>query len=244
MNKDKTLVLGHRGAMGLAPENTAVSFERALDEGADGVEFDVQMTRDGELVVIHDQNLERVTGKKSLVKDITLKEIKELDVGSHFQDDFAGQEILTLDETLDIVKKCSVINIEIKNGPVIYPKIEEKVISTVEKYGISDRIIISSFNHYTVRKFKELSPKLTCGVLHMAGLYQPWKYAKMVGADAVHPYGLSITPKLVEKCQAEGVMVNVFGVNEERMLKKVIEAGPDMVITDYPAKALKLLGRK
>ena len=241
MYEDKPLILGHRGAMGSAPENTIISFKKALEQGADGVEFDVQMTKDGELVVIHDENIERISGKKAMVKDLTLQEIKKYDAGSHYKKRFSGAKIPTLAETLEVVKKCSVINIEIKNGPIIYPEIEEKVVQTVREFDISDKVIISSFNHNTIRKIKEISPDLHCGLLHMAGLYHPWEYAKLVGVDALHPYGLSISPETIRECHQREIKINVFGVNDKNALKRLIEYGVDIIITDYPRLALDLL---
>ncbi len=236
----KPLIVGHRGAMGTAPENTAFSFKKAIDTGADGIEFDVHMTKDGYLVVIHDERIGRTTSGKGFIKDLTLKEIKDYDVGSSFSPLYSQERILTLEETLDLVKICSVINVEIKNGPIFYEGIEERVLKIINNYGIQDKVIISSFNHYTIHKIKELEPDVSCGLLYMAGLFKPWEYAQKVGAEALHPFYLSITPELIQLCHQNDIKVNVFGANEPEMLGMLIKANVDMIITDYPEKGIKL----
>jgi len=236
----KPLIIGHRGAMGTAPENTAVSFEKAINKGADGVEFDVHMTRDARLVVIHDERIDRTSDGSGLVKDLTLKELKQYDFGSHFDSAFAGQKILTLEEALEITLKCDVINIEIKNGPIFYEGIEEKVLKVVKDFDVERKVIISSFNHYTIHKIAKLAPDIMRGVLYMEGLFQPWEYAKTVGANAVHPYYLSIIPDEIRRCHENGIAVNVFGTNDDYFFEMFIKAGVDIIITDFPERALRV----
>lgn len=236
----KPLIMGHRGAMGTAPENTAISFQKALNTGADGIEFDVHMSRDGHLVVIHDERIDRTTNGKGFIKDLTLEEIKEYEAGSYFDPGYSEERILTLEETLSLARDCQAINIEIKNGPIFYEGIEEKVIQTIEKFELKEKVIISSFNHYTVHKIKELDPGISCGLLYMAGLFQPWEYARKVGVEALHPFYLSINQEVIQQCQENGIMVNVFGANEPEMLGMLIKTGVDMIITDFPERGLQL----
>ncbi|MDI3547141.1 MAG: glycerophosphoryl diester phosphodiesterase [Halanaerobiales bacterium] len=239
----KPYIIGHRGAMGSAPENTAISFRKALAAGADGVEFDVHMTKDNRLVVIHDERIDRTTDGRGWVKDLTLEEIKGVDAGSYYGPEFAGQRILTLEETLEIVKESRIINIELKNGPIFYPGLEERVIKVITDFRIKEKVIISSFNHYSIHKVKQIAPEVKCGLLYMAGLYQPWEYARNLGVEAIHPYFAGIIPEIVTRCHDHKIEVNVFGVNDEGLLTKMIKLGVDMLITDYPEKALRLKRR-
>ncbi len=236
----KTLIIGHRGAMGSAPENTAVSFKQALAAGADGVELDLHLTRDRQPVVIHDQSVDRTTDGKGLIKDLTLKEVKQLDAGGKFGLSFAREEILTLAETLELVKQAKVINIELKSGPIIYDGIEEMVLAEIKNFGLESRVLISSFNHYSIVKVKGLAPGIKCGLLYMAGLYQPWLYAKTVAAEAIHPYYPGVLPPIVEGCREAGIELNVFGANREEELTRLLKLGVNMIITDYPDRALRL----
>ncbi|HHZ01174.1 MAG TPA: glycerophosphodiester phosphodiesterase [Tissierellia bacterium] len=236
----KPLIIAHRGAMGTAPENTAASFRKAMDEGADGIELDVHMTKDGHLVVIHDERVDRTSNGKGFVKDMTLNELKEFDFGSYYDAAYAGERILTLEEALEIIQKCPLINIEIKNGPIFYEGIEEKVLDVIREFGIASRVVISSFNHYTIHKISQLYPEISCGLLYMEGLFRPWEYARTVGAQALHPYYLSVTPDEIRRCRENGLKVNVFGANDDYFINALIRAGADGIITDYPARALEI----
>ncbi len=236
----KPLIIAHRGAMGTAPENTAASFEKAIAEGVDGVELDVHLSKDGHLVVIHDESIDRTSNGKGMVKDMTLEELRRYDFGSYFDEAYAGERILTLEEALEIIRECKLINIEIKNGPIFYEGIEEKVLKVIRDFDIASRVIISSFNHYTINKISKLQPEISCGILYMEGLFKPWEYARNVGAQALHPYYFAITPDEIGRCRENGVKVNVWGANDEFFIRGLIEAGVDGIITDYPGKALAL----
>src|SRR5690606_20002442 len=159
--KDMTtpLIIAHRGASDQAPETTMAAFRRALDIGADGIELDVHMSADGRLVVIHDETVDRTSNGKGLVKDKTLAELKELDFGSWFSEGFRGEKIPELEDVLELLSDRDVLlNIEIKNGPVFYPGIETAVADALQKYGMTDRTIISSFNHYTLVEIRRYDP--------------------------------------------------------------------------------------
>src|SRR6056297_1649122 len=147
-------ILGHRGASGMAPENTESAFKKALQSGADGVELDVHLTKDKELVVIHDERVDRTTDGTGYVKDLTLKEIKKLDAGSYFSPQFAGERILTLEEALELARSFKLINIEIKNMIIKYKDIERELLGTIKKMNLESKVICSSFNHYSVALIK------------------------------------------------------------------------------------------
>jgi len=232
----------HRGASAYCPENTMASFARALELGASGIETDVQMTKDGRLVLIHDESLERTTGKKAWVKDLTWEEIQTLDAGSWFHADFAGEKLPSLEQLLELASdKGIIVNIELKNGFIQYPELERKVIETIRRYGMAERTIISGFNHYSLRECHQIAPDIRTGILYMEGLYEPWDYAKRIGADALHAYMHALTPELVAEAARNGVAYHPFTVNEESMMKALIEAGVAGIITDYPDKLAQIL---
>ena len=236
----KPYILAHRGASALAPENTAVSFQMAIDMGADGVEFDVQMTKDDELVIIHDEKVDRTTNGQGYVKDYVLNEIKSLDAGVSVFPKFTGEKILTLHETLEIVKQCEIINIELKNGIIKYPGLEEKVIHAVRSCHVEQKVILSSFNHFSIHKISNIAPDIRAGILYVSILYNPWDYARQVGAGAIHPHYLGITGEMIEKSHENGMKVNVYTVNEERDIIQMCKQGVDAIITDYPDRAIRL----
>ncbi|ANS73797.1 hypothetical protein AWM70_03760 [Paenibacillus yonginensis] len=236
------LNIAHRGASGYCPENTMAAFKRAIELGANGIETDVQMTADGHLVLIHDEGLQRTAGSPKRVKDVTLEELRTLDAGSWYDPSFAGERVPTLRELLELVLPTSVqVNIELKNGIVQYPGLEEAVIQEVRELGLSDRIIISSFNHYSLVKCKQLAPEIRTGVLYMEGLYEPWKYAAGLGADALHPHYFAVLPEWVAASAEQNIAYHPFTVNKEEDMKRLLEAGVAAIITDYPDKLGSLL---
>lgn len=232
----------HRGAAGHRPENTMASFSYALELGATGIETDVQMTKDGHLVLIHDETLQRTAGTPEWVKDVTLEELRSRDAGSWYHPDYSGEKIPTLNELLELVRDTdTVVNLELKNGFVLYPEMERKVIDTVRSYGLTERIIISSFNHYSLVDCKKIAPEIRTGILYMEGLYEPWEYAKTLRADALHAAHYAVRPEFVTAAAREGIAYHPWTVNETREMEALIQAGVSGIITDYPDRLAKLL---
>lgn len=238
----RPLIIAHRGASAYAPENTMIAFMKALEMNADGIELDVQMTKDKALVVCHDEKVDRTTNGKGFIKDFTLKEIKDLDAGSWFGEEFRGQRIPELNEVLELIKDRDILlNIELKNAPILYEGIEKKTIDMILEYGMEDRVIISSFNHYSLVEIKKINPRIKTGALYNAGLVEPWIYAKRINADALHPlfYNLLI-PDLIKGCFENGIMLNPFTVDDERYITALVNLKINGIITNYPDKAVKI----
>src|SRR5215471_19656445 len=148
--RGRVWVVGHRGAMGYCPENTLASFERGLELGADWIELDVHLSRDGELIVIHDETLERTTNGHGLVRERSLSELRALDAGD-------GQHIPTLPEVLSFARaRATVVDIEIKNAPIYYEGIERAVARAVRDAQMLDNVIVISFDHAAVKRVKEI----------------------------------------------------------------------------------------
>lgn len=237
----------HRGAAGHRPENTMVSFRYALELGATGIETDVQMTRDGHLVLIHDESLQRTTGSPAWVKDVTLEELRQLEAGSWYDEKYRGERIPTLEELLELVRQAEsrvVLNLELKNGLIQYPELERKVIEAVRAYALSEQTVISSFNHYSLVECKALAPEIKTGILYMEGLYEPWKYAGSIGAEALHAIQYAVRPEFVAEATAHGVAYHPFTVNEIHEMTALIQAGVAGMITDYPDRLAGLLSNK
>lgn len=236
-------VIAHRGASAYAPENTMSAFKKALELGAQGLELDVQLSLDGKLVVIHDEKLDRTSDGKGWVKDKTLEELKSLDFGSWFSKDFTGEKIPLLDEVMELISSWDgLLNIEIKNGVVLNPDIEQKVADAIAKFDMHDRVIVSSFNHYSLVKLRKIESKIKTGILYMAGIYEPWNYAAQVGACAIHPLFYSIQPEIMHGCIENGIMVNPWTVDQPEMIKAIVIAGVDGIITNVADVALGVLG--
>lgn len=235
----ETKIIGHRGGAAGYPENTLASFKKAVELGADGVEFDVQLTEDGEVVVIHDELIDRTLTESGLVRDYTLSELKEMSAGEYYSPDFKDEKIPTLREVLEIVSGLEVINIELKNF-LDYPELEEKVLKMVEEFGIMDKVIISSFNHQSLQKVQKLHPKIKTGALLMARMINPADYAFKRGFNALNLHFLTADRDIIEKAHFMGLDLNVYTVNQPEAVAELTAAGVDMIITDNVEMALKM----
>ena len=235
------LIYGHRGASGYAPENTLEAFELAARMGADGVELDVHIARDGELVVAHDEAVDRVADGSGLICEMTTAELKRL----HFNrthPEYEKATIPTLREVCELLKPTGLgINIELKNSRILYEGLEEKCLKLIDEMGMGDRILYSSFNHHSMLRMKAIDPKLRCGLLYEATMLESWNYGHRLGMDAIHPhFSELLVPDEVAQAHALGLQVNVWTVNEERDIRSCLKAGADILIGNYPDRALRL----
>jgi glycerophosphoryl diester phosphodiesterase len=242
MLNNKPKIFAHRGFSSTAPENTMIAFELAIQENVDGIELDIQMTSDRKLVIIHDETVNRTTNGSGWVKNFSLKDIKKLDSGTWFSPVFVNQTIPTLSEVLELVKGTDLcINIELKNNKIMYPKIEELVVKEIEQRRMENRVILSSFNHRSLRHLHLYRPKLALGALYENVLFEPWVYAKHLGVSAIHPFYLWVTDKLVHQCHAYGIQVRPYTVDRQRDMKRLISWGVDGIITNFPNRLRQLL---
>lgn len=229
-------ILGHRGAAGTSPENTLLSFVKGLELGVEGFEFDVQLSRDREVVICHDERVDRTSDGKGWVKDFTLKELKRLNFGVGLG---VYAPIPTLEELLEMLDGWPLIlNVEIKTGLIPYPGIVDQVVGLLDKYRVASRSIISSFEHKTILEVIANYPHLKTGLLYECGLISPWLYAQTIGASHLHPHYAFVTPELVRESHLRGIGVNTWTVDEAWEMERVAISGVDMVITNYPERFL------
>jgi glycerophosphoryl diester phosphodiesterase len=225
----RCLVVGHRGAMGYRPENTLASFEHALELGADWIELDVHLTRDGQLAVIHDETLDRTTNGSGLVRDCTLAELQRLDAGD-------GEHIPSLDEVLAWAReRGAVIDIEIKNAPLYYPGIEQAVVAALDRHAMTERAIVISFDHAAVKRVKALDARVATGVLYAgrpvdAGV----GLARQADADALLPHWAYVTAEDVSTAHAAGLGVAPWASSDPVVLRGLVAAGVDAIGTNHP----------
>lgn len=237
-------IIAHRGSSKAAPENTKAAFTQAMKDQSDGIELDVHLSADNQVIVIHDPTIDRTSNGKGFIKDLSLDELKKLDFGSYFSDEFKGEKVLTLTETLEIIKDIDLINIEIKKGYNINQGIEEEILKSIEKANLKNEIIISSFNHDALKILKNTKNDIKIAPLLYARLYNPWEYAISLEAEYLHLYYKLVNKEIVENCHRYDIKVNVFTVDEKYDLSKMIEYNVDGIITNYPVKARKLLAGK
>ncbi|MDR0720299.1 MAG: glycerophosphodiester phosphodiesterase [Treponema sp.] len=241
----KPLNIAHRGFSGKYPENTRRAFLAAIDEGGcDGFESDVHLSADGEPVIIHDAALERTSNGAGMVGGCPFSTLRELDIGSWKGPEFAGERILHLEELLEIVLDHHIVlNLEIKNYEVFYRGIEEKVIGCIKALGAEKAVFLSSFNHISMKKCKEIDRTIRTGLLYEYPLLDAAAYARRHGMDAIHPQVscLAYSPKLTGAAHKQGIAVNVWTANTEEEMRLCIEQGVDSIISNYPDKLGELL---
>ena len=238
----KPLVWAHRGASGYAPENTLPAFQKAADLGADGVELDVQLTKDGEIVVCHDEQIDRTASAKGWIKDYTLEELKKMDFCCG-QMAYEGVQIPTMQEVFDLLKPTGLtINIELKTGEIFYPGLERRIVGLTRENGWMDRVIFSSFNHYSIMEIQKLAPEAKTGFLYADGTLDMPEYGRDHHVNALHPalYNLQY-PDYMKKCREFGLDVNVWTVNRDEWLTMCCDFGVHAIITNYPDKARKII---
>ena len=235
-----SLIYGHRGASGYAPENTLEAFRLAMDMGADGFELDVHMSLDGELVVIHDESVDRTTDGTGLVRDLTLVELKALDA-SNGMETYRGAKIPTLGEVFDLIRDTlHIVNVEVKTDEWFYPQIEEKCLALAKEKGVEDRVIYSSFNHYTLMKLRQLKPDAKLGMLFGDIMLNAWEYAQPLSVDYLHPMKMNIyVPGFSEGAAAAGYGVNMWTINDPETIQLCLDTGAG-IITNYPDVAIAL----
>ncbi len=222
--------IAHRGASGYELENTMEAFEKAIELGADGIETDVQLSKDGIPVLIHDEKVDRTTKHSGLVKDFTFEELKNMGV-------------VSLEELMILAKlNYIVLNLELKNGNLPYEGLEEKVINIVKKYKMENQVVLSSFNHNSMIKCKSLDSSIMTGVLYVSQLYMPEKYCVNVGADALHPHHCAVNNEMVKAAHEKCKKVHVYTVNEEDDIRKMVDMKVDMIISNYPDIVRKYTG--
>ena len=235
--RDRVLNFAHRGASHDAPENTLAAFRLAVEMGADGVELDVQASKDGEAVVIHNFTVDATTDGQGAVKNKTLAELKELDAGSWFDDRFAGQRIPTLQEVIVEVGHQLLLNIELKTKAFGSGGLAAEVVRLIEDHNLVHRVVVSSFNPFPLRQVKKLNPRINTGLIYSfdlpAHLIRTW-FLFLADPDALHPEKHLVTRKYIRWATERGYRVNAWTVDEPAEMERLIALGVDGIITNRP----------
>lgn len=241
------LVLAHRGANKRAPQNTLPAFQKSVEFNADGIETDVHLCKDGEIVICHNYTVDATSNGKGSIDEMTLSELRKLDFGSYFSNDFKGVTLPTLAELIGVVKNMNLINIEIK-PPLKENDLVKRVVEEVYKYGIEKNTIISCFDPECIRLVKEISPELKTGLLYEKSEFGDeimnfgvTKYCQQLKADAAHPEYFLLDEDLVKDLHANGIAVNPWTVNKREDIIKYTKWGCDALITDVPDFCIEVL---
>lgn len=240
-NGDGFIVIGHRGAKAYYPENTMSSFKGAVKRGAEMLELDVQLSKDGVPVVFHDAKINRTTnGGSEFLSKFTLGELKQFDAGSWFNKKFAGERIPTLEEVLKFSKNRIALNIEIKTEAVtdeMYGGVEDKSLNLVKKYGMSKHVLFSSFDYRAVKHLKELDPEIPVAILYnweQSGELMPSQLVYKYNADAFNCSRRELSKAWIEDLKNHEIPFFVYTVNQKRYMKSVIKKGARGIFTNKP----------
>ncbi len=242
------MIIAHRGESGHAPENTLAAFRAAIEAGADMIELDVHLTRDREVVVIHDDVLGRTAGGKGDVAEKSLAELKALDAGSWFDPRFAGEQIPTLAEVLEVARGRILINIELKKGKKAFPytmaELAERTLAVVEKEGMLAQVLFSSFDPAAIDRIRELDPDLPIGLITQ----RSWSTPEEVGGGKAYPTINSLFKNLnaenVRRAHEARIQVHAWTADTPGEMEKVLSLDVDGIITNHPDRLINLLKGK
>lgn len=238
-----TRVIAHRGFSSRAPENTLIAIEQAISVGADMVEVDVTVTADGHVICLHDETLDRTTDGHGLPANFTLEEIRQLDAGSWFAPEYAGEKIPTLTEVLDAVKGRILINIEIKPEAVEFGVVP-KVAALINEHEMLDSVVVSSFSPEALRLMKITNPAVVTASLFNKELHSgrdPLEIILEVGSRGFNISGKRVTPKMIERCHSHGIPVAVYTINDATEMRRMMELGVDAVFSDHADLMLEVV---
>lgn len=230
------LKIGHRGSAGTKPENSSASFKEALKQKVDMIELDVRLTKDDKLVVFHDEDLKRVCGSNEKVSEITLREFKNFDIGSHFSYEFSSEKVMTLQEVINLVGTKSGLNIEAKlNNSDERELLAVKIADLIISEGISEKCVITSFDHKFIKILKEMYPDISAGVIFEKYNSKWEQIVEDVNADGISLHYSSINEEFIKECRIKGYFLYLWTVNDPYEIKRIKKLKVDGIISDYPA---------
>lgn len=233
-------IISHRGAAAYAPENTLTGVSEAVNRGAQFVEIDVQRSADGVLVVMHDRTVDRTTNGTGEIRELTWEELRALDAGEHFAQEFTGEPIPTLESVLELVARARInLVLEAKN-PRLYPGMEHQIADHLQRFNLEDHVIVVSFDHDWLSRFHQIAPAVSLGKLYVwAGSLQKAPEADFVD---VHWLSVILDPTLVRRAHHRGYQVAVWTVNSVWCMKLLLWLGVDGITTDRPDLGSEVTG--
>ncbi|MEN8119306.1 MAG: glycerophosphodiester phosphodiesterase family protein [Bacteroidota bacterium] len=245
LEKEESIVLtGHRGAAGLAPENTLAAIQKGLDNNVDRIEIDVQQTKDNVVISLHDITINRTTNGVGLVKNMTYNEILKFSAGIKFSEKFKDEKVPTLNDVLKLVNGQAVLVIEIKAGNDYYPGIEQRVVDAINEHNAKQWVIVHSFNDSALEKIREIDETIELHKLFIAdfpfipliydGKFRITNLKDYRYATEISTFYTFTTQRLVDQVHAMNKKINVWTVNDSIKINRLINMGVDGIITDYP----------
>ncbi|MBW6474056.1 MAG: hypothetical protein K0B14_13105 [Anaerolineaceae bacterium] len=237
-----TINIAHRGFSGQFPENTLLAFQEAIELGVNALELDVQLSKDGEMMIFHDEDLARITGQKGYLKDLTCAELRELDASGTYQGVFGKQTIPTLSEYLELTANKNILTfLELKNGFLPYPFLEEKVADCLKKFERQKGTILFSANHPSVKYFGTLAPDVQLLFPFDNWIFGYGGYCHSQGITACMPYFRALTPEVVAEIKSFGVSIYPWTVDDPKDFQTMLALGVDGILTNHPDRLKSFL---
>lgn len=239
------IIFGHRGASISAPENTLSAFELALQQGASAVELDVMLSKDEQVMVIHDPSVDRTTNGNGRVSEMDCAQLKQLDAGTHFPK-YKGERIPTLDEVFDLTQRKFLVNIELKNLHSVKDRLVEKVVDLVVKRKMEETIIFSSYLPANIKKVRKMLPHVPAALLVYDGLIgwlELTDFFRWLSPTYIHPNLSQVDEQFVRREHQHKRRVNVWVVDDRSDIKRMIEYQVDGIITNNPLLAVSIKGK-
>jgi glycerophosphoryl diester phosphodiesterase len=237
-------IFAHRGASAFAPENTLAAFELAIQQKADAIELDAKLTADDQVVVIHDQTVDRTTNGHGRVRDMNLAQLRQLDAGSHFGPAFQGEHVPTLEEVFNAVGEKIFINIELTNYASMTDTLPEKVADLVRRQHLEEQVMFSSFNPLALWKARRSLSEPPIGLLAQAGKPGAWARSwigRIIGYNSINPELSDVDFHLVENAHRHGKRILVYTVNQAEDIQRMFQLHVDGIFTDDPILARQIL---
>ena len=237
------VVFAHRGASGYAPENTLAAFNRAHTLGAEAIELDVKLTRDGKVVVLHDQTVDRTTSGHGDLREFSLLQVQELDAGSHFSTQFAGEKVPTLEQVFELFGRKLFINIELTNYQTYGDGLTDKVVELIDKFNLDDWVMFSSFHPSNILRARKLKPGIPAALLALpgpAGRMQRSIAGKWISPGLIHPFLKDVNSGLMRREKKRGRRVHAWTVNDPDDITHMFQLGVDGIFTDFPDRAIQI----
>lgn len=241
MNNDNLMVIAHRGAAGEAPENTLGSFKLGLEQGCTGIELDVHLSKDGEIIVCHDATIDRTTDGQGTIRDMTVDELKRFDAGRWFHERFEGERLPLLEEVFDLVPRDVQINVEVKGS--YDGRIEPALVQLLKRKDRMDSVFVSSFDFPSLELLKSVEPDIRVGMLYSINVERHYRMPQLLDCPvySLHSQWSKLSAKSVKDALDRGFKVYPWTVNDEDTMKRMIEYGVSGIITDYPGRLNRVL---
>lgn len=245
LDKYKNIInIAHRGFSGRYPENTLLSFQKALEEKVDMIELDITFSKDGEIVIFHDVNMLRVSGLNKHIRDLTYEKINKFEIGSWFKDEYFGLKIPKLTDLFKIIDDFTLINIEIKHeaSSFINRNSEKKLLSIIKEYNMENRVVLSSFNPMIVNRIRKMEPQISTAYLITQNMTPLLIYLLgKINAKFIHIDFKYLNEKNIKKMNKVGLKINTYTLNSYNEYNKAIKLGVNGIFTDYPNKLNKFM---